>query len=63
MTVDSYRFYFKDDDQTFAADVLECDGDGDAVEKARQLLLTSRFETMEIWQGERKVGTIERDSS
>ena len=63
MTVDSYRFYFKSDDQTVAADVLECDGDGDALEKAKQLLSASQFETMEIWQGTRKVGNIERNSS
>lgn len=61
MTVESYRFYFKNNEQSVAADVVECDGDGDAVEKAKQLLSASQFEIMEIWQGSRKVGIVERN--
>jgi hypothetical protein len=48
MTVEAYRFYFKNDEQSVAADVVECDGDGDAVEKAKQLLCASQFEIMEM---------------
>jgi hypothetical protein len=61
MTIESYKFYFKNDEQSVAADVLECDGDADAVQQAKQLLSVTQFEIMEIWQGSRKVGVIERN--
>src|ERR1044072_8958462 len=46
-----YRFYLKRDGHTF--EVLECDLDGAAMPKARELLANSTtFHLMEIWQGE-----------
>ena len=56
-----YRFYLQRDGQTFAAEVLECNSDSDAIEKAKELLVNSTtFRTMEVWQGTRKVGVVER---
>ena len=56
-----YRFYLQRDSQTFA-EILECSGDSDAMEKAKELLkLTMTFHLMEVWQGTRKVGIVERD--
>ena len=61
MAISCYRFYFKKDGQTFAADVIECDGDSAAVEKAKELLpLSTTFNMMGVWQGDRKVGVVER---
>jgi hypothetical protein len=54
-----YRFYYQRDRQTFA--VLECESDSDAMVKAKELLaLLTTFRLMEVWQGGRKVGIVER---
>jgi hypothetical protein len=63
MNLSFYRFFFKNNGATVAAEVFQCDGDSAAVEKAKQLLGASTFNTMEVWQGTRKVGIIERPSS
>jgi hypothetical protein len=56
-----YRFYLKRNGQTFVAEVFECDSDSDAIVKAKELLATSTtFHLMEVWQGTRKVGIVER---
>ena len=56
-----YRFYLQRDGQTFAAEVLQCDSDSDAMVKAKELLVSSTtFRTMVVWQGTRKVGIVER---
>ena len=55
-----YRFYFMRSGRTVAAEIAECNGDGGAIEKAKELLSTSAFDTMEVWQDTRKVGTVER---
>lgn len=61
MTADCYRFYLQRDGQTFAAEVLECDSDSDAMVKAKELLAGSTtFHLMEVWQGTRRVGTVEQ---
>ena len=55
------RFYLQRDGQTFAAEVLQCDSDSDAMVKAKELLVSSTtFRTMVVWQGTRKVGIVER---
>jgi len=46
--------------RTVAAEIAECNRDGGAIEKAKELLSTSAFDTMEVWQDTRKVGTVER---
>jgi hypothetical protein len=47
-----YRFYLQRDGHTFAAEILECDGDSDALVKAKELLAsTTTFRLMEVWQG------------
>ena len=62
MAASSYRFYLQRDGQTFAAEVLECESDSDAMVKARELLAASTtFHLMEVWQGTRKIGTVERN--
>ena len=60
MTVSFYRFFFMTHGHTVAAEVLECDGDSTAVEKAKELLAASSFSTMVVWQGTRRVGVVER---
>jgi len=61
MTASHYRFYLQRDGQTFPAEVLECDSDSDAMVKAKELLAMSMtFRLMEVWQGSRKVGIVER---
>jgi hypothetical protein len=58
-----HRFYLQRDGQSFAAEVLECDCDSDAMEKAKGLLGSSMtFHTTEVWQGSRRVGIVERSS-
>jgi hypothetical protein len=61
MTARYYRFYLQRDGQTFVAEVLECASDSDAMVKAKELLsLLTTFHLMEVWQGTRKVGIVER---
>ena len=58
-----YRFYLKRNGHTFAAEVLECNGDSDAMAKAKELLaLSTTFQLMEVWQGTREVGVVTRGS-
>ena len=55
-------FYLQRDGHTFAAEVLECYSDSDAIVKAKELLASAMtFRLMEVWQGTRKVGNVERD--
>ena len=62
MAASYYRFYLQRDGQTFPTEVLECDGDSDAMAKAKELLASSAtFHLMEVWQGTRKVGIVARD--
>jgi hypothetical protein len=57
-----YRFYLQRNGQTFAAEILEYGGDSDAMAKAKDLLASMMtFRRMEVWQGTRKVGVVERD--
>lgn len=61
MAASHYRFYYQRDGQTFAAEVLECDSDSDAMVKAKELLaMSTTFRLIEVWQGARKVGIAER---
>ena len=61
MAVTYYRFYLQRDGQTFAAEILECDSDSDAMVKAKELLaLSTTFHLMEVWHGTRKVGIAEK---
>ena len=61
MAPSHYQFYLQTDGQTFPAEVLECDSDSDAIVKAKELLATSTtFHLMEVWQGTRKVGVVDR---
>jgi hypothetical protein len=54
-----YRFYLQRDGHTFAAEVLECYSDNDAMVKAKELFAsTMTFHLMEVWQGTRKVGVV-----
>jgi len=59
-----YRFYLQRDGQTFPAEVLLCDSDSDAMVKAKDLLaMSTTFRLMEVWQGTRKVGTVEKGAT
>jgi hypothetical protein len=49
MTAGFYRFFFMSHGHSIAAEVLECEGDAAALEKARQLISNSNFSVMEIW--------------
>lgn len=51
MNLSFYRFFFITDGRTIAAEVLQCDGDGAAIEKAKQLLATSCHAQMVVWEG------------
>jgi hypothetical protein len=62
MAASYYRFYLQRDGYTFAAEVLECESDSDAMVKAEELLANSTtFHLMVVWQGTRKVGNVKRD--
>jgi len=60
MTLSFYRFFFRQHDVTVRAEVFECDGDAAALEKAKALLSSSQHGLIEVWQGARKVGIVER---
>jgi hypothetical protein len=56
-----YRFYLQRDSQTFAAEVLECESDSDALVKAKELLAQSTtFDLMVVWHASREVGVVKR---
>ena len=61
MNLSFYRFFFRKEGVTVGAEVFECDGDSSAIEKARELLSDSKHKLIEVWQGTRKVGIVERD--
>jgi hypothetical protein len=64
MAASTYRVYLWRDGQTFPAEILEFNNDSDAMVKAKDLLLMSAtFRPMEVWQGIRKVGIVERGFS
>ena len=60
MNLSFYRFFFRQHDVTVRAEVFECDGDFSALGKAQELLSESRHALIEVWQGTRKVGIVER---
>lgn len=63
MNLSFYRFFFRRDGMTVNAEVFQCDGDTAAIEKAKELLGASSVATMEVWQGSRKVGVVEKGQS
>jgi hypothetical protein len=60
MNLSFYRFFFRRDGVTVSVEVFQCDGDTSAIVKAKELLGQSSFTLMEVWQGARKVGVVER---
>jgi hypothetical protein len=62
MALSCYRFNLVRHGRTFATELMECDGEGDAMQKAKELLSTSTFESVEVWQNTLKVGVVERRS-
>ena len=61
MAAGHYQFYLQRNGQTFAAEFLQCDSDSDAIVKVKELLaMSTTFHLMEVWQGKRKVGIVER---
>jgi hypothetical protein len=56
-----YRFYLQREGLSFPAEILECESDSDAMVKARELLaMSTTFDLMEVWQGTRKVGIVQK---
>lgn len=45
---------------TVNAELFQCDGDAAAIEKVKELPDVSNIARMEVWQGTRKVGVVER---
>ena len=63
MNLSFYRFFFRRDGTTVDVEVLQCDGDASAIEKAKEMLGRSSFTLMEVWQDTRKVGIVEKGSA
>lgn len=55
-----YRVYCLDRNRVTAANVVECDSDGVARDKANALLCKCCHAAAEVWQGARKVCHIDR---
>jgi hypothetical protein len=53
-----YRFFLVVDGRLVAPEVLQCDGDSAAIERAKDLLAKSGYAQMEVWEGTRKVGFV-----
>jgi len=59
-----FRCYFLDDDDRIqAAEVIEAQGLGEAIEKGLALLRRSRYPAMEIWEGATKVFPVSAPSA
>lgn len=55
-----YRVYCLDRNHVTAANVVECDNDGVARDRAKTLLGNCGHAAAEVWQGARKVCHIDR---
>jgi hypothetical protein len=62
MALSSYKFNLIKHGRTLATELMECNGDGDAMQKAKELLSTSTFDSIEVREGARTVGVAERRS-
>ena len=62
MALSSYKFNLIKHGRTLATELMECDDDGYAMQKAKELLSTSTFDSVEVWQNTLKVGVVERRS-
>lgn len=62
MALTSYKFNLIKHGRTLATELMECDDDGCAMQKAKELLSTSTFDSVEVWQNTLNVGVVERRS-
>ena len=62
MALSSYEFNLIKHGRTLATELMECNGEGDAMQKAKELLSTSTFDSVEVCQNTLKVGVVERRS-
>ena len=62
MALGSYTFNLIKRGRTLATELMECGDDGYAMQKAKELLSTSTFDSVEVWQNTLKVGVVERRS-
>jgi hypothetical protein len=56
----TYRGYFLVGSRIVDVMVIECPDDPAALAEAKEILSTSRYASMEIWLGTRRVSTITR---
>jgi hypothetical protein len=63
MNLSFYRFFLRRDGMTLSTEALQCDGDASAIEKAKELLDQSNLTLVEVRQGTRKVGIVEKGSA
>jgi hypothetical protein len=56
--VSHYRGYFMKGDRIVAPEIVEAADDAQAMLKAGELLSTSQFVRIEVWQGSRLVGSL-----
>jgi hypothetical protein len=62
MASTSYTFNLIKHGRTLATELMECDDYGYAMQKAKELLSASTFDSVEVWQNTLKVGVVERRS-
>ena len=58
-----YRCYLLDQNRMAAMQILECENDSAALIEAGRMLTASPFTSVEVWEGDREVSIVSRQSS
>jgi hypothetical protein len=61
MPATNYRCYFLNGERIAPVERIDCDDDAAALIEADKILAASKYRSIEIWAGARKVGILSRD--
>lgn len=63
MPTTNYRCYFLNGERIAAVEAIECDDDAAAILEADKILATSKYRSIEVWAGARRVGILSREDT
>jgi hypothetical protein len=58
-----YRCYFTQNDHVIAHEEIFCDDDDAAIEKARAILASAKFMSLELWRGAECVAKLDKEEA
>jgi len=59
----NYRCYFLNGERIDAVEAIECDDDAAAILEADKILAASKYRSIEVWAGARRVGILSREDT